>query len=281
MVMMDIPSFGRRNANAVLRGRSRAKTAGCVVLLIAGLYTGCFARTAQAQDVGANSLAVEESAYYVIETVEIPEEVVLEVGGMALLPSGDIAAATRRGEVWIIEHPNGWGASAPHFRLFARGLHEPLGLAYHGGALYAAQRGELTRMEDRDGDGRADAFTTVYDWPVSGNYHEYSFGPVFRKDGRMIVALNLSSLGPMESLAKWRGWMLEVTRAGEMKPLATGMRSPAGLQVLSDGAVFYTENQGDWIGSGWLTHVEEGDFVGQPKGLRWSGEPGSPLSLKP
>ncbi|MDZ7690895.1 MAG: hypothetical protein U5K69_07120 [Balneolaceae bacterium] len=27
-----------------------------------------------------------------------------------------------------------------------------------------------------------------------------------------------------------------------------------------DGELFYTENQGDWIGSGGLWHVEKGDF---------------------
>ena len=242
-----------------------------------------FAARAQGPDASAAgaSAAVREAAFYVIETVSIPEDVVLEVGGLALLPSGDLAAATRRGEVWIIENPNGWGSSPPYFRRFARGLHEPLGLAFHDGALYAAQRGELTRLDDTDGDGQADEYDTVFDWKVSGNYHEYSFGPVVRDNGSMIVTLNLGSVGQMASLAKWRGWMLEISPDGDVQPLATGMRSPAGLQVLSNGDIFYAENQGDWIGSGWLTHVEKGDFVGHPEGLRWAGEPGSPLALTP
>ena len=249
---------------------------------VAAVVDPSAARAQGADASAANaSAAVREAAYYVIETVSIPPDVVLEVGGLALLPSGDIAAATRRGDVWIIENPNGWGSSPPHFRLFARGLHEPLGLALHEGALYAAQRGELTRLADTDGDGRADVYDTVFDWDVSGNYHEYSFGPVVREDGSMIVTLNLSTVGPMASLAKWRGWMLEISPDGDVQPLATGMRSPAGLQVLSNGDIFYAENQGDWIGSGWLTHVEKGDFVGHPEGLRWSGEPGSPLALAP
>ncbi|MDH5605195.1 MAG: plastocyanin/azurin family copper-binding protein, partial [Cyclobacteriaceae bacterium] len=61
----------------------------------------------------------------------------------------------------------------------------------------------------------------------------------------------------------------------------TGMRSPAGIGLNAEGDIFYTENQGDWVGSGRMTHVEVGDFVGNPAGLRWSGEAGSPLSLKP
>lgn len=236
---------------------------------------------AQATGGRAAASSSSEAAYYVIETIPIPEDVVLEVGGLALLPSGDLAVSTRRGEVWIVENPNGWGDARPFFRRFAHGLHEPLGLAYRDGALYTAQRNELTRLVDTDGDGRADRYETVYDWPVSGNYHEYAFGPVFRENGNMLVSLNLGTEGHMVSPVPWRGWMLEITPEGEMTPIATGMRSPAGFNVTRDGAIFYSENQGDWIGSGWVTHVERGDFVGNPAGLRWTDAPGSPLTLKP
>lgn len=56
------------------------------------------------------------------------------------------------------------------------------------------------------------------------------------------------------------------------------MRSPAGLGII-DGELFYTENQGDWIGSGGLWHVVKGAFMGHPAGLRWTGMPNSPLKL--
>ncbi|MEL6588721.1 MAG: hypothetical protein AAFQ68_01495, partial [Bacteroidota bacterium] len=46
-----------------------------------------------------------------------------------------------------------------------------------------------------------------------------------------------------------------------------------------DGELFYTDNQGDWIGSGGLWHLEKGDFSGHPAGLRWTGEEASPLTL--
>ena len=247
-----------------------------IVLLLIVAPEGAFAQPGEPE-----SLALRESAYYVLETVPVPDDVVLEVGGMALLPSGDLAVATRRGEIWTIENPSGWGSSPPFFRLFARGLHEPLGLAYRDGAIYATQRGELSRLTDSDGNGRADRFETVYAWPLSGNYHEYSFGPVVRDDGTMVVTLNLGSEGDMQSLARWRGWTLEISPQGDMRPIATGMRSPAGIMMLRNGDLFYAENQGDWIGSGWVTHLEVGDFVGHPAGLKWAGEGGSPVGLRP
>ena len=217
--------------------------------------------------------------YYRIETVPVPEGIVLEVGGLAFMPGGTLAVATRRGEVWLVDNPAMQGGAA-HFRRFAHGLHEALGLAYHSGALFAVQRGELTRLADLDGDGIADRYTTVYSWPLEGNYHEYSYGPLLRGDGSMVVALNLAWIGFGASLSPWRGWMLSIAPDGTMTPIATGMRSPAGMGTTMDGALFYAENQGDWVGSGYITHVEEGDFVGNPAGLRWTSDPAASLSLR-
>lgn len=220
-----------------------------------------------------------EEDYYRLVTVPIPEDVVLEVGGLATMPGGRLGVSTRRGEVWVLDNVYAEPPDRPVFKRFAQGLHEPLGLAYHDGALLAAQRGELTRLRDANGDGRADRYETVRAWPLSGNYHEYSFGPELTPDGDMLVTLNLAWVGHGASLARWRGWAVELTADGELTPIATGMRSPAGFGYNLDGDLFYAENQGDWVGSGFIAHVERGDFLGNPEGLRWTGEPGSPLTL--
>jgi azurin len=74
--------------------------------------------------------------------------------------------------------------------------------------------------------------------------------------------------------------MLNITPEGEMTPIATGLRSPAGFGINENDDLFFTENQGDWVGSGRLTHVESGDFVGHVSGLKWTDDPKSPLKLK-
>ena len=220
-----------------------------------------------------------ENDYYRMSTVPIPENVVLEVGGLETLPDGRLAVATRRGEVWLIENPGSVKGGRPYFTRFAQGLHEALGLSYRDGALYTSQRSELTRLRDTNGDGKADRYETVYSWPLSGNYHEYSFGPVFSPSGDMIVTLNLAWIGYGESFVKWRGWMLKIAPDGGMTPVAAGFRSPSSFGYNLAGDLFYAENQGDWVGSGGISHVESGDFMGNPMGLKWSGEPGSPVTL--
>jgi azurin/glucose/arabinose dehydrogenase len=226
-------------------------------------------------------LAAKEAEYYSMVDIPIPDDIELEVGGMTLTPTGGLGIATRRGEIWLVENPYMTGTRIPRFTRFAAGLHEPLGLTYHRGSFYASQRSELTKMTDRNGDGRADDFETVVSWPLSGNYHEYSYGPLFTPEGDMLVALNLAWIGHGASLAKWRGWMLTVSPEGTLMPFATGMRSPAGMGYNAEGDLFYSENQGGWVGSGRITHVEKGDFVGNPEGLKWTYLAESPVSLKP
>ena len=116
-----------------------------------------------------------EDDYYKIISIPAPEGVLLEAGGVATLPDGSIAISTRRGDVWMIENPNMENNSTPRFTLFASGLHESLGLAYRDNALYTAQRGELTKLMDTNGDGRADVYETVYAWPRVPLFHRYGF----------------------------------------------------------------------------------------------------------
>ncbi len=224
----------------------------------------------------------DEADYYRITTLPVPEGIHLEGGGVTVLPDGSVAVCVRRGEVWIIENPTLLKGMQPQFRLYASGLHEPLGLVYREGALYTAQRGELTKLIDTDGDQVADVYETVYAWPLSGHYHEYSFGPKFGPDGDMYVSANVAFGNEEwwrgESRVPWRGWIMKISPEGRMLPWATGMRSPAGLGMF-DGNLFYADNQGDWMGSGGIWHVQRGSFMGHPAGLRWTGQPGSPLSL--
>jgi len=228
--------------------------------------------------------AQSEEDYYRIETLKTPDHVELEVGGISTLPNGSIAVSTRKGQVWVIDNPHEENNKPAKFNLFASGLHEPLGMAYRDGSLYAAQRGELTRLEDTTGNGKADIYETVFSWPLSGHYHEYSFGPKIASDGSMYVTGNVSFTNASgewwrgESIVPWRGWTMKISPDGEMEPWATGMRSPAGPGLIND-EFFYTDNQGDWIPSGGVWHVTKGSFTGHPAGLSWTGKENSPVKL--
>ncbi|NND06961.1 MAG: auracyanin family protein [Saprospiraceae bacterium] len=227
---------------------------------------------------GQEAIGLAQSAYYSISAMPIPEDVQLEVGGLTFNAEKDLVVCTRRGEVWHIKNPS---SSAPVFTRIAHGLHEPLGIAYRGGAYYTTQRAELTKLVDLDDDLKIDRYECVRSWGLAGNYHEYSYGPEFLPNGDMLLTLNLGWIGGGASLSEWRGWMIKVSPNGEMHPFAAGMRSPAGFGFNAGGDIFYTENQGDWVGSGRMTHLELGDFAGHPESLKWTDRSESPIDLTP
>lgn len=251
-------------------------------LLLVGLLAGFVAASVWGQtekDETGVSRAREED-YYKITSLPIPAGIALEVGGLTVMPDGRLAVSTRRGEVWLIQNPEMQMGRPPAYRRFAHGLHEALGIAYQGGSFYVSQRGELTRLTDTNGDDQSDQYHTVFKYPLTGNYHEYAYGPIIHPNGDMTVTLNVAFGPEGYSGVPWRGWMLQIKPDGSITPFATGMRSPAGIGLDEKGEIFYSDNQGDWVGSSNITHVAKGDFTGNPGGLPWASQPNSPVKVR-
>jgi hypothetical protein len=213
-----------------------------------------------------------EAKSYALSTFTPPAGCVLEVGGITFTPSGDLLACTRRGEIWRVTNPSDPAKAA--FKLWASGLHEALGIkALDDRTAVVCQRPELTRVTDADGDGAADTFTTICDrWGVSGDYHEYAFGPAFDKKGDAFVTLNVGFGGGHQSKAAWRGWCVKVAPDGTLTPFAYGLRSPNSVAFSPDGDLFYADNQGEWVATNKLCHLEKGKFYGHQASLKWLAE---------
>ena len=168
---------------------------------------------------------------------------------------------------------------------FAENLMEPNGIYFDAReeAYYVAQKPELTRLVDFNKDGVCDRYECVTDaFGISGEYHEYHFGPVVDSLGRKYASLNLAARGEftvpdgkpfgkgggnMSYNAPWRGWVYRSDRKGHFQPLASGFRSPCGIGMSPDDELFITDNQGDWVADCALYHVREGNFYGHPASL--------------
>ncbi|MFT5152643.1 MAG: glucose/arabinose dehydrogenase, partial [Planctomycetota bacterium] len=205
-----------------------------------------------------------ESDFWTIERIDPPEGVILEISGLTSMPDGSVLACTRRGELFRV---HGIGTDEVRFETALIGLHEPLGLLPHNDSVYAVQRGELSRLRDTDSDGKFDLIETVCDdWRISGNYHEYNFGPRLDHEGNLWITTNKPFGDQPFGKADWRGYALRITPDGTMIPTCAGLRSPAGVQASPEGQMFYTDNQGEWCGASKLSHLEPGDFHGHPWG---------------
>ncbi len=195
-----------------------------------------------------------------------------EALGLAVAEDGTIVVATRTAGIWRIKDG--------HWELFAEGLFDSLGVKIedkHGSQLVVGQKPELTRITDTDGDGRADSFETLFDaHSFHGNYHTYMHGPARGAEADYYVTLNLAHTDKavykaggkyMGTQGGLSGWAVRVTPEGEFELFANGLRSPAGLAKGIDDRLWYTDNQGEFVGTSKLFVLEEGKFYGHPSSL--------------
>lgn len=222
--------------------------------------------------------------YYQTEQIKLPKGLRAEVGGIDFMPDGRLIACFHLGEVMTYD------PATKVWKKFAEGLHDPLGVvAINNYEILVMQRPELTRIKDLNKDGQADVYETVTDdFGMSGNYHEFAFGPVRDKDGNYFIALNtasngagirkeirgtydsLSRKGRMYSCVPYRGWVMKYnTKSGKLEPYASGFRSPNGLGFDANGRLFVSDNQGDWRGTSPLYYVQKDHFYGHPASLIW------------
>ncbi len=228
--------------------------------------------------------AAGHSEYYSVEEIPTPTGVVNECGGIAFLPDGRLVAVFHHGEVYFYDPATkGW-------KLFASGLHDPMGvLPLSATEVLVTQRPELTKLIDSDGDGAADKYESLSDaWGISGNYHEFASGIVRDREGNFYVPVSNGSNGSVSryevrgtfnpdgyaltshfSSVPYRGWILKIAPDGAVSPFACGFRQPNGIGMDPQGRIFAGDNQGDWVGSSKLHHVQAGKFYGHVPSLVW------------
>ncbi len=124
---------------------------------------------------------------------------------------------------------------------------------------------------------------------MTGNYHEFSFGPAADAQGNLYIAHGLasggggagyryelrgqfnptSSSGSKFACVPWRGWVCKIAPDGTMTPFASGLREPNGIGFDLKGNLWVADNQGDWVGTSKLHHIRAGHFYGHPSSLAW------------
>ncbi len=204
----------------------------------------------------------------------------LEVSGMDWTADGKLAVAIRKGEVWILDGVLEGRPDKVRYKLFASGLHEPLGLLRDGDSFLVTQRTEVTRLRDTDGDGVADEYMSAGGgWNVSGSYHGYAYGPRRDGSGNLWVSLNVDMGDFSDNKAPWRGWAGTIGAGGAFTPMAAGMRSPCGLGANNAGDMFCVDQQGTWVPATPVYHLRKGAFFLNPEGIASQNLADSPLKL--
>jgi cytochrome c len=197
-----------------------------------------------------------------------PDNFKPRVGGIAWLSDGSMLITTwdEIGAVWIVRGASSGDKSKVKLSRFAAGLAEPLGIAVVDDRIFVLQKQELTELIDSDSDGTCDRYRCISQgWEVSPNFHEFAFGLV-EKDGwlyfNLAIAINPGGKSTKPQVPG-RGSVLRVNiESGAVETVAHGLRTPNGIGLGAGGEIFLTDNQGDWLPSSKLLHLEKNAFYG-------------------
>jgi cytochrome c551/c552 len=202
------------------------------------------------------------------------------VGGLAWLPDGRLGVSTwdPDGVVFAL---SGWAGDPSEIQItrLAEGLQEPLGLTVVNDAIYVMQKQEITQILDHDGDDRIDEYRVIAnDWSATSNFHEFGFGLV-EDGGALYATLSACVLNGGKSCREQtpdRGSVIRVpigpdsSRPSRSERVARGLRTPDGIARSPEGAIFVTDNQGDWLPASKLVRVDQGAHFG------WRGPASTP-----
>jgi glucose/arabinose dehydrogenase/mono/diheme cytochrome c family protein len=170
-------------------------------------------------------------------------------------------ASLKTGEIFVLRDPTGDGKQA-RFDNYAHGLfQEALSMCAEDDGLYVLHRRNLTKIVESKRDGNADRFERVFALPHGiADTYDYGYGLVRDKTGAFVV-----SYAPYANKQlPGSGGLVRLLPGKEPREIAYGFRNPLGWCNGPDGAVFFTDNQGEWVATNKLSHIVEGRYYGFP-----------------
>lgn len=223
-----------------------------------------------------------------------PEGFEPSVGGMAFLDDGRLLLSTftpnnngvlreaTNGSLWVLEGVVGGSWSDVMVTKVADGFHDPCGVVVVDGEIFVSHREGIDRLWDENGDGTFESREVFVQPWVGDNYHHFSFGLVEHEGwiyGTISTAIYFSNTikadrveGSVVSMngpnPPNRGTVYRIhSKSKEVEFIAGGFRTPNGIGVSANGEVYVADNQGAWLPTSKLVHVQPEEFYGHYNGL--------------
>lgn len=201
-----------------------------------------------------------ESGPFAVDTLTIPYEnrfnALFFCTGVDFLPDGRIAVCTAHGDVWLVKIDE--SAKTCSWRRYATGLYQPLGLKVVSGKVFVLERGQLTRLHDRNDDGEADFYECFNnDWHCGGGEHAYDACLETDPEGNFYFQKTGDTHLPHG------GCVMKISADGsKCEVFATGTRHPIGLGVSPTGIVTGADQEGNYVPATRIDQYKKGGFYG-------------------
>lgn len=192
-----------------------------------------------------------------------------EPRNLAVAPDGDVfVAEPSAGEVTVLQDP-GHGAASRGRTVFARGLKQPFGIAFHGDYVYIADTNEVLRFRyDPETSRRLGKREPVLGLPSGGMHFTRTLA--FSQDGNKMFVSAGSDCNVCVERDPRRAAITVADPDGRNASIyASGLRNAVGLAVNPDtGELWADVNERDMLGDNlppdYFTHVKPGGFYGWP-----------------
>lgn len=221
-----------------------------------------------------------------------PNDFQPQAGAVAFSPDGKYLAVTSfhpaktkdrvvidqpNGTLYILENPTAKDPEDIVVHDLGSRLFMPLGACWRDDGLYIAERDQVSRWTDADGDGLPERMQTFASGWISDNFHHFTFGLPYH-DGYFYTGLSTSlRLTPEEKASlvgkliadnapnpEFRGCLLKIdATTGGFEPVAGGLRAPNGVGLGPGGIVLCPDNQGDWKPANAIYVAQGGEFFGK------------------
>lgn len=178
--------------------------------------------------------------------------------------TSELVMGSLKGQVIVARDTDSDGLEdAP--KVVADGLATPYGIADGGDALHVLTKAALLEVKE----GAVKVLASG--WGHTDDYHDWAIGLPRNEKGEYFIGLPCQQDERSAAAAKYRGTVLKLTPRMptddnplryDLNVVSTGHRFPMGLALDRAGALFVTDNQGNYNPFNELNHVRPGAFFG-------------------
>lgn len=206
-----------------------------------------------------------------IETRRLPLPISFMPTGLAWQPDGDLVVTSLKGRVWIARDTDGDGLE-DQTQPVSDELAAPFGAQAFGSYIDVINKFALLRLRDRDADGHFEETVTLASgWGHTEDYHDWSIGLPHDESGDYFIAIPCQQDERSAAGANLRGKVVKLVprqpdqndpRRFSNQVVSGGHRFPVGIARNRSGAMFVTDNQGNYNPFNELNHVRDGKRYG-------------------